>query len=68
VAAQGGLCGRLGEGEGRKAGWRGAISRAHGRDGVIAGGDACQVTGQYFSEADNLQEFSHNTTGQSAFS
>lgn len=53
----------VGGGSGRQAGWGGVISRGPGRDGVITTRDACQVTGQYFSEADNLQELSHNKPG-----
>lgn len=49
-------------GEGRQGG-EVRLAGAPGRDGVITGRDSCQVTGQYFSEADNLQEFSHNKTG-----
>lgn len=60
MVAQGGFCRRLGEG--RQAG-EVRLAGAPSGDGVIAGRDSCQVTGQYFSEADNLQEFSHNKTG-----
>lgn len=57
----GGL-GKAGGGEGGQGG-EVRLAGAPGRDRVIAGGDSCQVTGRYFSEADNLQEFSHNKTG-----
>lgn len=52
-----------GVGRGGRPAGEARLAGASGRDGVIAGGDSCQVTGPYFPEADNLQEFSHNKTG-----